>query len=178
MQLIVRLASQGLIHGDYNEFNILVYEDGRPVLIDFPQMISIDHPNARDYFERDVECIRTFFLRKFRFEADEAPQWEDVKRVGKLDFEVQASGYGGKLAFEMKEFQREISVATDNHRRGRDPSGDDDEEDIDDEDEDEDEENEEDDEEEASEQEGEQISEDEAARGPVRGTSSMSSSSP
>jgi RIO-like serine/threonine protein kinase len=44
MQLILRLASQGLIQGDYNEFNILVYEDGRPILIDFPQMISIDHP--------------------------------------------------------------------------------------------------------------------------------------
>jgi RIO kinase 2 len=116
MQLILRLASQGLIHGDYNEFNILVYEDGRPVLIDFPQMISIDHPNAEDYFTRDVECIKTFFKRKFRFEADEAPRWEDVERVGKLDFEVQASGFGGKLTKEMDEFHREVSVATDNYR--------------------------------------------------------------
>ena len=115
MQLIVRLASQGLIHGDYNEFNILVYEDGRPILIDFPQMVSIDHPNARDYFERDVECIRTFFVRKVRFEADEAPRWEDVKREGKLDFEVQASGYGGKLEKEMEIFHRAISVVTDNY---------------------------------------------------------------
>lgn len=116
MQLIVRLASQGLIHGDYNEFNILVYEDGRPILIDFPQMVSIDHPNAQEYFERDVECIKTFFSRKFRFEADEAPRWEEVERVGKLDFEVEASGYGGKLAAEMEWFHREISVVTDNHR--------------------------------------------------------------
>jgi len=115
MQLIFRLASRGLIHGDYNEFNILVYEDGRPILIDFPQMVSIDHPNARDYFERDVECIRTFFARKFRFEADEAPRWEDVKREGKLDFEVQASGYGGKLEKEMEIFHRAISVVTDNY---------------------------------------------------------------
>jgi RIO kinase 2 len=116
MQLILRLASQGLIHGDYNEFNILVYKDGRPILIDFPQMISIDHPNAEDYFTRDVECIKTFFKRKFRFEADEAPRWEDVERVGKLDFEVQASGFGGKLTKEMDEFHREVSVATDNYR--------------------------------------------------------------
>jgi len=84
MNLILRLASQGLIHGNYNEFNILVYEDGRPTLIDFPQMLSIDHPNVREYFERDVQCIKTCFLRKFRFEADHAPQWEDVKREGKL----------------------------------------------------------------------------------------------
>ena len=119
MNLILRLASQGLIHGDYNEFNILVYEDGRPILIDFPQMVSIDHPNAREYFERDVECIKTFFLRKFRFEADEAPRWEDVKREGKLDFEVEASGYGGKLEKEMEWYHREISVVTDNQRNGR-----------------------------------------------------------
>jgi RIO kinase 2 len=119
MQLILRLASQGLIHGDYNEFNILVYEDGRPILIDFPQMISIDHPNAREYFERDVQCIKTYFLRKFRFEAAEAPKWEDVKRVGKLDFEVEASGYGGKLGKEMEWFHREVSAVTDNYRHSQ-----------------------------------------------------------
>jgi RIO kinase 2 len=131
MQLIVRLASQGLIHGDYNEFNILVYEDGRPILIDFPQMISIDHPNAREYFERDVECIKTFFLRKYRFEADEAPQWEDVKRTGKLDHEVKASGYGGKLSKEMESFHREVSAVT-NNRPGADDRNDDEEDDEED----------------------------------------------
>jgi len=131
MDLILRLASQGLIHGDYNEFNILVYQDGHPVIIDFPQMISIDHPNAREYFERDVECIKTFFLRKFRFEVDEAPQWEDVKREGKLDFQVQASGYGGKLEKEMEWYHREISVVTDNERNGQDVDGDDDEDEED-----------------------------------------------
>jgi RIO kinase 2 len=144
MNLILRLASQGLIHGDYNEFNILVYEDGRPTLIDFPQMLSIDHPNAKEYFERDVECIRTFFLRKFRFEADEVPQWEDVKREGKLDFEVEASGYGGKLEKEMEWYHREISVVTDN-QHGRDEDGE--KEEDEDEDNEEDEELEDDDEE-------------------------------
>lgn len=119
MQLIVRLASQGLIHGDFNEFNILVREDGQPVLIDFPQMISIDHPNAPEYFERDVECIRTFFLKKFQFESADVPKWENVKREGNLDFDVKASGYGGKLLQEMEMFHREISVVTDNHRNGR-----------------------------------------------------------
>jgi RIO kinase 2 len=116
MQLIVRLASQGLIHGDYNEFNILVYEDGRPILIDFPQMVSIDHPNAQEYFERDVQCIRTFFTRKFRFEADGAPAWGDVQREGKLDIVCEASGYGGKLDKDKEMFHREVSVVTDNYR--------------------------------------------------------------
>ena len=54
MDLIVRLARAGLIHGDFNEFNILLREndpdsdepDPEPILIDFPQMVSTDHENA------------------------------------------------------------------------------------------------------------------------------------
>lgn len=49
MNLIVRLAKYGLIHGDFNEFNILVTEEEEIVLIDFPQMVSTSHPNAEEY---------------------------------------------------------------------------------------------------------------------------------
>jgi len=47
MDIIVRFARAGLIHGDYNEFNILIKRDsGEPVVIDFPQMVSTSHENA------------------------------------------------------------------------------------------------------------------------------------
>ena len=47
MDLIVRFAQAGLIHGDFNEFNILIRrESGEPVVIDFPQMVSTSHENA------------------------------------------------------------------------------------------------------------------------------------
>ena len=47
MDLIVRFAHAGLIHGDFNEFNILIRrESGEPVVIDFPQMVSTSHMNA------------------------------------------------------------------------------------------------------------------------------------
>jgi RIO kinase 2 len=46
MNLIVKLAQYGLIHGDFNEFNILIKSNGDPILIDFPQMVSISHVNA------------------------------------------------------------------------------------------------------------------------------------
>jgi RIO kinase 2 len=47
MDLIVRFAQAGLIHGDFNEFNILVNQkDQKPIIIDFPQMISTSHENA------------------------------------------------------------------------------------------------------------------------------------
>ncbi|XP_035219255.1 serine/threonine-protein kinase rio2-like [Stegodyphus dumicola] len=46
MNIIVRLANYGLIHCDFNEFNIILDEDDQPTLIDFPQMVSTSHPNA------------------------------------------------------------------------------------------------------------------------------------
>ncbi len=47
MDMIVRLAHAGLIHGDFNEFNILIRRsNGEPVMIDFPQMVSTSHENA------------------------------------------------------------------------------------------------------------------------------------
>jgi RIO kinase 2 len=47
MDLIVRFARAGLIHGDFNEFNILIRRvDGEPIVIDFPQMVSTSHENA------------------------------------------------------------------------------------------------------------------------------------
>lgn len=49
MDQIVRLANCGLIHCDFNEFNILVSENGEPTLIDFPQMVSTTHINAQRY---------------------------------------------------------------------------------------------------------------------------------
>lgn len=47
MDLIVRLGNAGVIHGDFNEFNIMVTDDAKPILIDFPQMVSTSHPNAK-----------------------------------------------------------------------------------------------------------------------------------
>eukprot|EP01047_Picozoa_sp_COSAG01_P112887 COSAG01_NODE_41612_length_449_cov_0.891429_1_plen_124_part_10 len=76
MALILRLASVGLIHSDFNEFNLMVDDEEQVTLIDFPQMVSISHKDARFYFERDVECIITFFEKRFHFESEAPkPQW-------------------------------------------------------------------------------------------------------
>lgn len=50
LSLITRLASCGLIHCDFNEFNLMIDDDLHLTLIDFPQMISTDHENAELYF--------------------------------------------------------------------------------------------------------------------------------
>ena len=93
MNLIVRLGNAGVIHGDFNEFNIMVTDEAKPILIDFPQMLSTSHPNAKMYFDRDVNGVRDLFKKKFGFEAEEYPKFEDLQRDDDLDIEVSCSGF-------------------------------------------------------------------------------------
>lgn len=93
MELIVRLGSFGLIHCDFNEFNLIINDRDQVTVIDFPQMVSISHPNAQWYFDRDVQCIRDFFFRRFSYSSELYPQFADIKRLHNLDVEVEASGF-------------------------------------------------------------------------------------
>ena len=151
IEVILRLASFGLIHGDFNEFNILIKENRfphgqgtaydevdndkasqmpdtesvedraiptiTPVIIDFPQMVSIDHSNAEMYFDRDVGCVKRFFERRFNFVSDVAgPHFADVKKLtaanrgNRLDIEVEASGFSKKMAKELEKYMEAIGV--------------------------------------------------------------------
>merc|ERR1711962_1152947 len=62
-------------------------------MYDFPQMVSIDHANAKYYFDRDVQCIQQFFHKRFGYESELAPTFEEVLREGDLDVEISASGF-------------------------------------------------------------------------------------
>ena len=165
VEMILRLASFGLIHGDFNEFNILIKEEAEttdsqttqkgeqqdgesnkalptkeiirltPVLIDFPQMVSLSHPNASMYFDRDVNCIKRFFSRRFGFTSDDpGPTFEDAKRavskssVRRLDVDVEASGFSKKMAKELETYMAEVGVDGDGGEALRDDDDDDDEE--------------------------------------------------
>lgn len=125
--MILRLAQYGLIHGDFNEFNILVEEKAdatakggvalTPILIDFPQMVSVDHSNAEYYFDRDVNCIKRFFKRRFQFTPTEAgPYFADARKmIGKdgavrLDVNVEASGFSRKQAKELEAYMKSVGV--------------------------------------------------------------------
>ena len=59
----------GIIHSDLSEYNILV-ENERCILIDWPQWIGTDHPNAASIVERDIGNILAFFKRKYKIRRD------------------------------------------------------------------------------------------------------------
>lgn len=143
MELIVRLARSGLIHGDFNEFNLLIREANAekgevnpvPILIDFPQMVSTEHENAEYYFNRDVECIRTFFRKRFRYESSVYPKFlstvneNDGKKDFELDVMVAASGFGKKEGEALERYMKMIEEAEgDEEEEDEDAEGDEDEE--------------------------------------------------
>jgi RIO kinase 2 len=158
--LLLRLAQHGLIHGDFNEFNILLIEKPdpaakgglqiTPILIDFPQMVSMDHANAEFYFDRDVACIKRFFLRRFHFTPTEpGPFFEDARKVlgrdgvPRLDVQVEASGFSRQMAKELEKYMKEVGVETDAENDGKVPEdGEEEEEEFEEEGEDEEEEEE------------------------------------
>jgi RIO kinase 2 len=108
MNLIVKLARYGLIHCDFNEFNIMITDDEDIVLIDFPQMISTSHPNAQQYFDRDVQCIRTFFSKRFGYEGETYPKFEEVALPKyHLDTQVAASGYTKERQHTFEQLSKE-----------------------------------------------------------------------
>lgn len=60
----------GLVHADLSEFNIL-YDDGEPVIIDMGQSVTLDHPMARRFLERDVANIVHYFQKKYSIGSSE-----------------------------------------------------------------------------------------------------------
>ncbi len=78
--LLMRFAVCGLVHGDFNEFNLLIDLSNikKLTVIDFPQIISMDHSEAKNQFERDVQCICRFFEKRFRYTVDSPPEFEEV----------------------------------------------------------------------------------------------------
>lgn len=51
-----------LVHADLSEYNLLHW-DGRVVVIDVGQSVTLDHPRAAEWFKRDVSNIARFFAR-------------------------------------------------------------------------------------------------------------------
>ncbi|HQN30532.1 MAG TPA: RIO1 family regulatory kinase/ATPase, partial [Methanothrix soehngenii] len=60
----------GLVHADLSEFNIL-YDDGEPVIIDMGQSVTLDHPMARKFLERDISNIVHYFQKKYSIGSSE-----------------------------------------------------------------------------------------------------------
>lgn len=135
MELALRFAEVGVIHGDFNEFNILIEgvpeeeEDEaapdepsskqpapmKPWSIDFPQVTSLSHTQAAFYFQRDIDCIKRFFEKRYHFiSASTGPHFDEamqrLKRANsakRIDVEIEAAGFSKKMAKELDRYYAE-----------------------------------------------------------------------
>jgi len=78
MRLLIRLGRAGIVHGDFNEFNLLIGESCKVTLIDFPQVVHLTHANAEEFFDRDVRSIVEWFRKKCDLEVVEYPTFAQV----------------------------------------------------------------------------------------------------
>ncbi|MDD4254914.1 MAG: serine/threonine protein phosphatase [Methanofollis sp.] len=77
LENVGRAYAKGFIHGDLSEYNVMV-DESRVWIIDWPQWIATNHPNADTILRRDIENVLRFFKRKYRIDY---PTEEAVRSV-------------------------------------------------------------------------------------------------
>lgn len=56
------IQESGLVHGDLSEYNILM-KNSDPVIIDVGQAVTLGHPSAEEWFQRDVRNVAKYFSK-------------------------------------------------------------------------------------------------------------------
>jgi RIO kinase 2 len=54
----------GVIHADLSEYNIILKPNKHVLIIDWPQFVKSNHPNAEELLKRDVQNVLQYFERK------------------------------------------------------------------------------------------------------------------
>jgi RIO kinase 2 len=60
----------GVIHGDLSEYNVILKPNRHILIIDWPQYVTKEHPNAKEILTRDVQNILQYFKRKQKLEIN------------------------------------------------------------------------------------------------------------
>jgi RIO kinase 2 len=60
----------GIIHADLSEYNIILKPNRHILIIDWPQYVTKEHPNALELLTRDVQNILQYFTRKHKLNAN------------------------------------------------------------------------------------------------------------
>jgi RIO kinase 2 len=58
-------SKAGVIHADLSEYNIILKPDMHILIIDWPQYVMANHPNAQQLLMRDVSNVLKYFSRRY-----------------------------------------------------------------------------------------------------------------
>jgi RIO kinase 2 len=59
-------VNAGVIHADLSEYNVIIKPNWHTLIIDWPQYVTREHPNAEQLLKRDIKNIVRFFQRKHK----------------------------------------------------------------------------------------------------------------
>ncbi|MGZ5546374.1 MAG: RIO1 family regulatory kinase/ATPase domain-containing protein [Nitrososphaeraceae archaeon] len=62
---------ENIINGDLSEYNILLDDNNDIFIIDWPQAVTLEHPNAEFLIRRDIHNVIRYFTRKYDLNIDE-----------------------------------------------------------------------------------------------------------
>jgi RIO kinase 2 len=75
----IRIAyKENIINGDLSEYNILLDGNNDVWIIDWPQAVTLEHPNAEFLIKRDLHNLIRYFTRKYDFNLDEKSCYDDL----------------------------------------------------------------------------------------------------
>ena len=67
-----------VIHGDLSEYNIILKPNMHMLIIDWPQFVSVDHPNAEQLLMRDIRNVLKYFSRRYKVKLKITDAYEYV----------------------------------------------------------------------------------------------------
>jgi len=73
----------GVVHADLSEYNVILKPDFHVLIIDWPQFVTRNHPNAGALLERDVHNVLQFFQKRFRVKRDLQQTLDSIKKPEK-----------------------------------------------------------------------------------------------
>ena len=62
---------ENIVNGDVSEYNIILDKNNNIWIIDWPQAVTLDHPNSNFLIKRDINNVIRFFKRKYDLQIDE-----------------------------------------------------------------------------------------------------------
>lgn len=68
--LRIAYTKVGIVHGDLSQYNVLISEDGRGYVIDWPQYVYKGEESSGELLFRDVKYITSYYERKFGVSVD------------------------------------------------------------------------------------------------------------
>jgi len=104
-EYLSRMVNAKLIHADLSEYNILNNNE-ELVIIDVGQAVTTMHPNAREFFERDIQNLSKYFAKQ-GVDTDYDKMYSEVKTLAdKLKEKASDKKAGKKEAKTARRMKR------------------------------------------------------------------------